>query len=175
MEDERKFILLSTNYMTLTKRYGSSRALCAAPPSCDAFICGSDQIWNPIITFGVVPAYYLSFVRDERRKCAYAPSFGTQRLPDTFTKKMKRYISAIPTLSIRESSSGKIVEEWAGRKPRELIDPTFLITQKDWDKVAAFEGTLPEHYLLIYINLSIRAIVALDGMFSIPNVACKNS
>ena len=54
----------------------------------DKYICGSDQIWNPFLTGGVDTSYYLSFVKENCKKIAYAPSFGTGKIPFIFLRKM---------------------------------------------------------------------------------------
>lgn len=58
-----------------TKRYNSYSELQKNPPDgLDAYICGSDQLWNPDVTWGIDPAYYLNFGDDQVKRIAYAVS-----------------------------------------------------------------------------------------------------
>ena len=50
------------------------------PLKADIFCTGSDQVWNSGWNQGVIPAYYLSFVKDNSVKIAYAASIGKNEL-----------------------------------------------------------------------------------------------
>lgn len=43
---------------------------------CDTFIIGSDQVWNYGISKNFGKAFYLDFAAEEKKKIAYAISFG---------------------------------------------------------------------------------------------------
>ena len=43
---------------------------------CDLLICGSDQIWNPTLTFGLAKPYFLRFAGPNSRRVSYAASVG---------------------------------------------------------------------------------------------------
>lgn len=86
----------------LTKLYRNYRALKTDPPVADKYICGSDQIWNPMLTMGVSRGYFLRFVADTNNRIAYAPSFGTDKIPDIFKKVIRKYLDGMGHLSVRE-------------------------------------------------------------------------
>ncbi|MCQ2518975.1 MAG: polysaccharide pyruvyl transferase family protein [Lachnospiraceae bacterium] len=151
---KKKFDSFLKENVLLSKKYRSSIGLKLCPPKYDGFVCGSDQIWNPIITGGVTPAYYLSFVKNRNRVCSYAPSFGTSKISPIFEKKMKKYISSIGKLSVREHQAALTIDEWLDVCPTELIDPTFLIENETWDEISHINVKLPEHYILIYVMQS---------------------
>ena len=46
---------------------------------CDSFVLGSDQLWNYGVTKIFGHSYFLDFAADEKRKIAYATSFGSDR------------------------------------------------------------------------------------------------
>lgn len=64
-------------------------------PDCDKFVCGSGQIWNPLLTFGLAKPYFLRFVLDGSKKISYAPSFGSNRLLKTQSRKIEKYFRLI--------------------------------------------------------------------------------
>lgn len=134
-----------------SKFYGSSASLKKNPPALDKFICGSDQIWNPMITMGIAPAYFLDFVADDNNKCAYAPSFGKTEMPEKYQPKVAELVNKIPYLSVREREGVECIKNYTDREFRQMIDPTFLIAPEEWKKVAHYDRKLPEKYILVYI------------------------
>ena len=121
--------------------------------ACDKYICGSDQIWNPDITLGVVPQYFLDFVKEPEKKIAYAPSFGSDRIAPRYRKKIGSYLNRIGSLSAREQSGVELIRELTGREAKRLIDPTFLLNREQWDQIIAKPAapSTEEPYILLYI------------------------
>ena len=71
------FVLFRKRYLQFSEEeYSSYEKLKSATFDYDAFVCGSDQIWNPTFYKKCNPAYYLAFVPDEITKVAYEPSIG---------------------------------------------------------------------------------------------------
>ena len=63
----RRFRLFRQEHMQLTKKkYGQIR-LRLHPPKADVYICGSDQIWNPFLTFGIRGGTSSILQRQERK------------------------------------------------------------------------------------------------------------
>ncbi len=115
-----------------------------------AFVCGSDQIWSPTC---FDENYFLSFVEDDRKRVAYAPSLGMMRLehPDA-APQMAAQISRFSHLSVREVQGAAIIRDLTGQQATVVADPTLLLTAADWDEYAAVAGcnTLPGDYILCY-------------------------
>ncbi len=116
--------------------------------SYDAFVCGSDQIWNPNYPTSSRLAF-LQFAKKEKR-IAFSPSFG---ITDTslFSDEQKNFIKEIPALSVREKEAVKMVEEMTGRTPELLLDPTMLMPIEKWEALCETSSeALPKSYALIY-------------------------
>lgn len=132
------------------KFYGSYHELAADSPQYDAYICGSDQIWNPLIyeekTFD--PAFFAEFAQSGRR-IAYAPSFGVDNIPECKKDELKRYLDKFDRLSVRETAGEKIIYSITGRKPLTVLDPTLLPAECDWEKIS-IAPSIEEPYLLCY-------------------------
>ncbi|MDE7251835.1 MAG: polysaccharide pyruvyl transferase family protein [Acetatifactor sp.] len=159
----KRFKIFREKHLNLTQRFFTNFGLKRSRLGIDKYICGSDQIWNPIITGGVDPVYYLDFVKDPQNTCAYAPSFGTKQISKLFSGKMAKRIGKIGRLSVRERRSCAQIADWTGRTPKDLIDPTFLISPEKWGKIAEYQGELPERYILVYImqaNYSVYEFVS---------------
>lgn len=112
------------------------------------FICGSDQVWCST-TMYVDPLMYLRFVPKHKR-IAYAPSIGRNYIPNYNRSQMKKYISEIPYISIREDDGQRLVKELTGRDIPVVLDPTLLLEQNQWKQIAYSEIRTQEKYALLY-------------------------
>lgn len=101
----------------------------------DAFICGSDQIWN-ITCKDADDAYFLPFVKN-KLKIAYAPSLGARNIVEYAddVEKYKKYLKDISYLSVREFNGKKWLEDLTQREVKVLPDPTLLLNPKDYEKI----------------------------------------
>lgn len=149
VERLHKFKQFQKTYYHETKTYYSSRGLKTHLPKYDVYICGSDQIWNPIVTLGVAKPYYLRFVK-EGRKIAYGASFGVSELAKRYQKKIRAYLKDLDVVSVREDKAVQLVKTLADCDAVQVLDPTLLIQKKDWEMVA-IPPKLEEPYILVYV------------------------
>ncbi|HOQ06429.1 MAG TPA: polysaccharide pyruvyl transferase family protein [Clostridiales bacterium] len=131
------------NEMKLSEKfYGSYKELCDDPPAYDVYVCGSDQIWNPLIfsekTYD--PAFFADFARSGRR-VAYAPSFGISSIPEDKREELAGYLAKFDCLSSREKQGEKIIREITGREAVTVLDPTLLLPAEEWSMLAAAPGS----------------------------------
>lgn len=136
-------------YLTLTPKTYSSAAQLEALQDYDAFVCGSDQIWNTTKSqCGEDPAFYLSFAGDAR-KIAYAASFGAGQISLQGQACVKTYLPAFRAVSVRERSGVELLGT-LGISARQVLDPVFLLERSRWEALAADPGKLPAEYILVY-------------------------
>lgn len=115
----------------------------------DAFVCGSDQVWNPFYPQTSM-IDFLQFAPEQQR-IAIAPSFGISELPDSRKETYKEWISSIPHLSVREDAGAKIIKDLTGREAAVLLDPTFALTKDEWLSFAKKPEAAPEKdYVFCY-------------------------
>ncbi len=133
--------------------YSSSQELFDAPPDYTAYLCGSDQIWNPLIykekTYD--PAFFLGFAR-KGRKIAYAPSFGIASIPEPLKEPLISYLKNMDDLSVRESQGGAIIEELTGREALTVLDPTLLLTGGEWGSIAVSPKRTKPYMLCYFVS-----------------------
>lgn len=133
---------------TTEKEYHSEQELKDDLPPADVYMTGSDQVWNIISGIGVDPAYFLSFVPDDKKKIAYAASFGGAEVNDKDRPLMTKLLSRYQAITVREKSGVKLVESM-GAQARQVLDPTLLIEQKDWLRIIP-DRPCTEQYVLVY-------------------------
>ncbi len=128
---------------------------------CDTFVIGSDQVWSP----GAITAYqymfFLDFVRPEKRKIAYAASFGENfNVTEDKLAPAEYYISQFNKLSVREFQAVDICREKFHKDAEWVMDPVFVIDRHYWDDLAAqaqrtekdILGEIPEQgFMLSYL------------------------
>ena len=139
-------------------RFESLEELRSAELPYDVILAGSDQIWNPkIFPDGRFdPVFFGAF--SQRRKIAYAPSFGVPRIPEGMEDELRGYLAAFSHLSVRERQGQRIVEEISGRHVPVVLDPTLLLTREQWSAMAdtprEYPGKIgkntPGGYILCY-------------------------
>lgn len=153
----RRFERFVHEEMKLSEKfYGTYEELVADAPGYDVYVCGSDQIWNPLIykenTFD--PAFFADFAR-AGRKVAYAPSFGISSIPEDKRELLKGYLDKFDCLSVREMQGGKIIGNITGRDALTVLDPTLLLTGEQWEELSS-APVFNEPYLLCYFITDAR-------------------
>lgn len=136
------------NYLGLSSHIVQFDELQALNGQYDAFICGSDQVWNPKSIKGDT-TYFLSFVEDKRKRISYAPSVGLTSIPSEYRNMFAEGVKQISCLSVREATAAKIIKELVGLDAKVVVDPTLLIEQKQWEKIAG-ERVFKDDYILLY-------------------------
>ena len=121
----------------------------------DAYVCGSDVIWNFLYTHGET-AYFLDFT--DKYKFSYAASFGKAvldfsedkiSLPEPPEAIYRRGISALDDVSVREEYGVALAERFTDKHVSRTLDPTLLLSAVDWSRLA--KGAVPkEKYIFAY-------------------------
>lgn len=116
----------------------------------DYVVCGSDQVWNPLIT-GSDYSYFLDFLDDSEKKIAYAPSFGVTSLEDKDYIYIKHALENFTHLSVREESGKKLIKELTSIDCPVVIDPSMLRTQEEWKCLEKKVKQLPKKYIMFFM------------------------
>lgn len=115
----------------------------------DAWICGSDQIWNPHFSVGRDEAYYLQFAPKNKR-IAYAASMGTLDIDSPQLEMQKHWIQEIPYVSVREYGTCELLKRILGSDVEHVCDPTFLMPLDWWHSLAG-RRIIKDKYLLLFL------------------------
>lgn len=124
----------------------------------DAFITGSDQLWN--CETEICYDFYLQFAEDSKLLLSYGPSFGQDEIPGKFEEEVARLLNRYDLMSVRESSGSKIVEKLTGKKIPVVCDPTFLLKREEWLEVAA-TPVKEKGYIFIYTTQVSQKVIEL--------------
>ena len=149
----RMFQKFLAKYLHMSKmQYHTYEELCANPPTADAYICGSDQIWNINYPNGWDKSYYLGFVKD-KPKYSYAASLALKKevLPEKYTEFVTDLLSDFSGITVREDIAVDIIQPQVKQSVKHVLDPVFLLDKEDWNEVEknAEEKIAPDSYILI--------------------------
>ena len=99
----------------------------------DGFVCGSDQIWNPVLS-PLNSMYWLTFAEDSKLKLSYAPSIGVDRVTEEQTKIIRQNLSQFDAVSCREECGTKLINGILKKEVcSTVLDPTLLVDVRMWD------------------------------------------
>jgi hypothetical protein len=143
------FDVFTHNHLKLTvNRYTSNEELRSNPPKADAYICGSDQIWNCNLPNGHDPAFYLDFAPRTALKISYAASFAMDEIPDKLKNELRQRIDKIDHISVREADAVGHLRYIGINRGIHVLDPVFLLDRSDWENMA--KPIAKGKYILIY-------------------------
>ena len=117
----------------------------------DYAIVGSDQVWHRWSNDTYeLPYFYLDFMPKDKR-IAYAASFGFSKF-DLMDKEIHRKgIDNMTFLSCREKRGQELIYELTGRSAEIVLDPTLLLSNVEWLKLAKKPNyEVEDRYLLVY-------------------------
>ena len=149
---QQRFLDFSKQYIPLTNiAYETIEQLNTMPPHFDAYITGSDQVWNPsLLDRKIGHAYHLCFASPDHSKLiSYAPSFGVDEIPVDQAGEISRYLQRYHNLSIREKRGQEIIFDLTGRKAAHVLDPTLLLSAKEYEPLVA-QPPISGEYVLVY-------------------------
>ncbi|MBP3477847.1 MAG: polysaccharide pyruvyl transferase family protein [Lachnospiraceae bacterium] len=115
-------------------------------------ILGSDQLWNP--EAGTIPdVMLLNFSKATINKFAYSPSMCPVSKKSVYKNEIQRIASFLRDykyIGVREKSAKEMISEFYKEKViNVLIDPVFLLSDKEWRNLFNLESD-NEKYILIY-------------------------
>ena len=137
----------STTYLALTKRVTAT----SIPAELEAYVVGSDQIWNPKLTKGFDEVYFCRFPFPKERKkyIAYAASMEAKALDAAAEHYYREALQQFDVLSVREQPLQQLLQPLTSQPVCQVLDPTLMVPTTMWDNLSA-KVRLPEKYVLVY-------------------------
>lgn len=112
-------------------------------------LVGSDLVWDFSIN-GFDTTYMLDFVKESKKKIAYASSAGS-----IWEEKNKEQVIALlnqfQNIGVREESVSETLESWLNREIDFVCDPTMLIESQQWDALSE-DRIIKSDYILCYFS-----------------------
>lgn len=117
----------------------------------DLIIVGSDQVWSAKHSLSDAPVFFAENIPEYLRKVAYAASYGDKPLNDDAIGRVIASLDRFANISVREPLAQKQLAAYSSRKIDVTLDPTLLLTEKDYNEIAVNRKPIREPYLLMYM------------------------
>lgn len=135
------------NVLPVTEEVNDANGIKKFASTFDAYVCGSDQIWNPACQdFSSV--YYLDFV-EGKKKVAYAPSLGKGQFDDEHKELIKNLLQNVDSISVREKQGKALLETLTDKNVELVCDPVILFGKESWEEVIP-ENNIKKPYMFVY-------------------------
>ncbi len=134
----KNFRKYNEKFLNLTKEIKNIEKLKRLNNKFDIFIVGSDQVWRGVWLLESKEHYFFDFVDDDKKKIAYAASFGVDYWEGTpeLTEKIKPLIKRFDHISVREESGIDICKNtFEIDNAVCVLDPTLMISREDYQPV----------------------------------------
>lgn len=157
------FNLVNSLIPYTTKKYTAEDIRAGAIDFYDAFLVGSDQVWNGI----KVPnqdIFLLNFAKN-KPKLSYAASFGMTTIPEKMKSIYSEGIKHFDSLLLREDEGVTLCKDLGRKDAHKVLDPTLLLDIDEYEGVMSSE--IPEiqgKYVLVY---------SLNQSYKIYSETCK--
>ncbi|MDD4112286.1 MAG: polysaccharide pyruvyl transferase family protein [Herbinix sp.] len=144
-----KFHSFLKTRINLIGDYRTYKELVDARLNLDAYIVGSDQVWNPTHIGGYNPAYYLEFAEPGSKRISYAASLGSDYVATKYKNDMEKALQSFSNISVRERSIQTTISKLVDKPVEVVLDPTLLLNKEDYDEIKV-TSKYKEPYILVY-------------------------
>ena len=126
-------------------------------PGYDAYIAGSDQIWN-VLAKDFNWCYFLDFVKkNDVPRVSYAASMGTTPEDlcrdgnESIRQKVHDLLMRFTAISVRDERTASVLRRIVPEKECSVLpDPTLLLTTAQWEKCLQSESLVDKPYIFLY-------------------------
>ena len=163
---QKSFEKFINTKMILSKKYNDISELKKAKLDYDVLITGSDQVWSPVIVGELSDAYALNFDIGNSKKISYAASIGDITQVDKYKDDFINKLSKIDNISVREENAKQKLEEILDKKVETVLDPTLLLSKKEWNEELKEMEKPKEKYILAYTVSMNKEYIKIVNYFS---------
>ncbi|MGO2118133.1 MAG: polysaccharide pyruvyl transferase family protein [Fusobacterium sp.] len=135
-KEGKNFKKFQDKYLKITSLCETNKKLKELNNKFDIFIVGSDQVWRAgRIRFNL--KYFLNFVSSEKKKVAYAVSFGLDKWKGNFvgTYFINKLVKKFDCISVREESGVDICKKIFGVESVCVLDPTLILPREEYQPI----------------------------------------
>lgn len=137
----------------------------------DLVVVGSDQVWNEKISFPNSSLFLGEGIPKSIPLIAYSASLGEIALSEKYIEKLKECLPRFSVISLRETSSIKMLEGLGLQGLRCVVDPTLLLSALDYDGIKANIGARGDFlftYAITYSRSSISKVFRVAKKLKVP-------
>ena len=140
-----KFALFEKKYMKYVNCH-QMEDLPLLNEKADAFVCGSDVIWNTDLNYKI-GAFFLDFAT--KYKFSYAASFGKAEIKKDALTFAGEKLKSFDAISVRENTSLRIVNTCSDKEVKIVADPVILLDTEEWKSIMS-KSSMHNKYIFAY-------------------------
>lgn len=133
----------------------------------DAFVAGSDQIWNLSLTNGFSETYFLEFpIKEKTLKISYAASSEVVSFREFKENKdeISHALNGFDSISVREPELKEELRKYTSKDIKVCVDPTFLLKKEYYERI--LKVPQERNYVLVYHMAETEEAVKLANAIS---------
>jgi hypothetical protein len=162
----KKYVHFIHHNFKLVGDFKTYEELKTAKLGLDAYITGSDQVWNSDHTDGFDPAYLLDFAEPGTKKISYAASVGREYIIPQYREQFAESLKTYTAISVREASARPAIEALTDKPVEVVLDPTLLLDRKDYEELKK-PGLFHGRYILVYMMETNNDLVKFANKLSV--------
>lgn len=166
VDKNKKYVNFIQNNFKLLGDFKTYEELKVAKLGLDAYITGSDQVWNSDHTDGFDPAYLLDFAQPGAKKISYAASVGREYILPQYREQFSESLKTYTSISVREASARPAIEALTDKPVEVVLDPTLLLDRKDYEELKK-PGLFQGRYILVYMMETNSDLVKFANKLSV--------
>lgn len=169
-------------FRSFTKKYVPKYRSKLVDRNIDAFVIGSDQIWNPNFRDNLIDDFLPTI--QHKNIISYAASIGIDSVNQETKQIFIDGLKNINAISVREFSAQEIISSFTDKPVVVSIDPTMLLPSSKWHDLALQANKFISHqknFIVTYFlgNISDSEVAYInkyadDNNFIIINISDKN-
>lgn len=146
--------IMKNNFTSFRSKFLNMTDECAAiPKNFDVYLIGSDQLWGNCLGGQLDPYYFGDFPHTDKSKIiGYAISSNIGALRKFGWDTIRRLVSNMDAVSVRESNIAKVFKENLGIEAHIDIDPTLLLPKVYWKPVINNKWNNHKYVLVYYVK-----------------------
>lgn len=102
----------------------------------DVLVAGSDQLWNPETTSGILDKVFLLQFGKAKKHISIATSIGSTPIDSENGKIISEALESFDAISVREQYAVNELHRFCDFPIKVIMDPTFLLDKNDWIEIA---------------------------------------
>lgn len=146
--------------------YESFSELKQSPPEADCYITGSDQVWSRHLRYQDSKVFFLAFGEESKYRFSYAASFSRSAIPSIQKPLLKKLLSGLNAVSVREKTGKKICDD-IGIDSTWVCDPTLLLTGNDYRVTFNLSNEKRQQIFIYSLNISSPSEIRWDDIYEV--------
>lgn len=169
----KAILRFKNNLLPIGEAYFDREIVSRKQPEADAFVVGSDQVWN--YNYVKDTCFFFDFVKKgTAKKLSYAASMADP-WPDEWAQKIKPLLEEFDGISLREEGNLPLLKSLLPDKnPVVVCDPVFLLDKSEWLKIASTRNCPKEPYAICYFlgtgSLDVATVAKIRNLLGLKIV-----